>query len=278
MTGAMYHNRQAPTLSKGINTPDVRCRRSVRGLLKLADYDSIFEGVLPMTDELTMELQATATVRLMTGGWVRHIQEACARLKALRAHERRAAQSADGIQTLISRLRRTRPSTYEHCVRVARIAHAMGHAYGFDEARLKQLGSTAMMHDIGKLLVPESIILRPRKPTRLEQFILHLHPSFGALLAACFNLSPELRIRTEHHHERWDGKGYPHRLGGRDIPLMARMVQVADSYDAIVSSRAYDRPRTHNEAVNELRQHTGTQFDPRVIEAFLDTFPSDRGH
>ena len=229
-----------------------------------------------MQEELTMEL--TATVRLAGVGWARHLQGACARLKALGAHQHPAARPVDGIQTLVGRLRRTRPSTYEHCVRVARISHAMGRAYGFDEARLKQLGSTAMMHDIGKILVPESILSRPRKPTRLEQFILHLHPSFGALLASYFILSPELRIRTEHHHERWDGKGYPHRLGGRDIPLMARIVQVADTYDAIVSSRSYNTPRTHTEAVAELRQHTGTQFDPRVIEAFLDTFPVGRGH
>ncbi len=229
-----------------------------------------------MQDELSLDFQGTATVRLASAGWTHYFQQACARLKALGAGRERAMKSTDGIQTLVARLRRTRPSTYQHCVRVARISHAMGRAYGFDDARLKQLASTAMMHDIGKILVPESILMRPRKPTRLEQFILHLHPSFGALLATYFNLSPELRIRTEHHHERWDGKGYPHRLGGEDIPLMARIVQVADTYDAIVSNRAYNKPREHNEAVAELRQHTGKQFDPRVVEAFLDSFPSHR--
>ncbi len=130
-----------------------------------------------------------------------------------------------------------------------------------------------MMHDVGKLFVPESILSRPRKPTRAERFVLHLHPSFGALLASYFNLSAELRVRTQHHHERWDGRGYPHRLGGEDIPLMARIVQVADTYDAMVARRAYNTPRTHEEAVAELRRHAGRQFDPRVVEAFLDSFP-----
>lgn len=226
-----------------------------------------------MQDELSLEFQTAATVRLAGYGWARYIQQACTRLKALRAQPRRLERNTNGIQTLVARLRQTRPSTYEHCVRVARMSHAMGRAYGFDNARLHQLASTAMLHDIGKLLVPERILLRPRKPTRLEKFILNLHPSFGALLATYFNLSPELRIRTEHHHERWDGKGYPHGLGGEDIPLMARIVQVADTYDAIVARRAYNRPRTHNEAVAEMRQHTGKQFDPRVVEAFLDSFP-----
>jgi HD-GYP domain-containing protein (c-di-GMP phosphodiesterase class II) len=154
------------------------------------------------------------------------------------------------------------------------VANSAGRAFGFDDARLKQLSCTAMMHDIGKILVPEAILNRPRKPTRMEQFILHLHPSFGALLASYFNLPPELRIRTQHHHERWDGKGYPHKLGGEDIPLMARIVQVADTYDAMISVRPYRAPLSHAEAVTELRKEAGKQFDPLLIEAFLDAFPT----
>jgi HD-GYP domain-containing protein (c-di-GMP phosphodiesterase class II) len=134
-----------------------------------------------------------------------------------------------------------------------------------------------MMHDIGKILVPEFVLNSPRRPSRAERFVLNLHPSFGALLASYFDLSPELRIRTQHHHERWDGRGYPHRLGGEDIPLMARIVQVVDTYDAMVAVRPYRAPLTHEEAVAELRQHDGKQFDPRVVEAFLDTFPGKRG-
>jgi len=129
-----------------------------------------------------------------------------------------------------------------------------------------------MMHDVGKLLVPEFILSRPRRPTRFERFVLRLHPNLGALLASYFDLPAELRIRTQHHHERWDGRGYPHRLGGEDIPLMARVVQVADSFDAMVTRRGYNSPRTREEALAELRREAGGQFDPRIIEAFLDTF------
>jgi HD-GYP domain-containing protein (c-di-GMP phosphodiesterase class II) len=133
-----------------------------------------------------------------------------------------------------------------------------------------------MMHDIGKILVPEYILSRPRRPTRFERFVLNLHPNFGALLASYFNLSAEMRIRTQHHHERWDGRGYPHRLGGEDIPLMARIVQVADSFDAMMAKRGYNSPRTLEDAAAELRRESGKQFDPLVIEAFLDTFPEGR--
>lgn len=224
-----------------------------------------------MYDELSLENSGTATIRLVNAGWARHLQRVCTNLKAVgRLHP------IDGIQALVKRLKYTRPSTYHHCVRVTRLARATGRVYGFDHAQLKQLSYAAMLHDIGKILVPEFVLNRPRKPNRLEQFILHLHPNFGALLASYFNLSPELRIRTQHHHERWDGKGYPHRLGGQDIPLMARIVQVADTYDAIVAVRPYRAPLSHDDAVKELLQHGGKQFDPRVIEAFLDTSPSHR--
>ena len=225
-----------------------------------------------MHEELLLNMKGAATLRLLDAGWAGYIQRACARLKAIGA---RAESSEEGIYALVTRLKRARPSTYSHCVRVARLARHTGRAFGLDDARQRQLGHTAMLHDIGKLFVPESILSRPRRPNRVERFVLNLHPSFGALLASYFNLPAELRVRTEHHHERWDGRGYPHRLGGTDIPLMARIVQVADSYDAMISRRPYNDPRTHAGAVAELRAEAGTQFDPRVVEAFLDTLPKE---
>lgn len=224
-----------------------------------------------MSNELTFEGTVTATVRLVDASWASYLQRACARLKEVGQQHK-----GEGVHALINRLKRARPSTYRHCVRVARYSNVAGRAFGFDEARLHQLSSTAMMHDIGKILVPEFVLNRPRRPTRAERFILNLHPNFGALLASYFNLSAELRIRTQHHHERWDGKGYPHRLGGEDIPLMARIVQVADTFDAMVAKRPYNSPRTHAEALAELRREAGRQFDPRVTEAFLDTFKEER--
>jgi putative nucleotidyltransferase with HDIG domain len=224
-----------------------------------------------MHDELTLDSTGAATVRLVDASWARHLQRVCASWKELGVRHR-----ADGVRALVTRLKHSRPSTYGHCVRVARYSKAMGRALGLDDARLKQLATTAMLHDIGKILVPEFILSRPRRPTRLERFVLHLHPSLGALLASYFDLPAELRVRTQHHHERWDGRGYPHRLGGQDIPLMARIVQVADSYDAMVARRAYNSPRTHDDAALELRREAGKQFDPRLVEAFLDTYPEGR--
>lgn len=222
-----------------------------------------------MRNELSLDANGAATVKLLDASWTNYLHHACARLKS--AGQR---HKSEGAQALVQRLKRARPSTYEHCVRVARVSRVTGQAFGFDAPRLQQLSATAMMHDIGKILVPESVLSRPRKPTRFERILLDLHPTLGALLASYFNLPAELRIRTEHHHERWDGRGYPHRLGGTDIPLMARIVQVADTYDAMIAKRPYNQPRTHAEAVAELRAESGKQFDPRVVEAFLDVYPA----
>ena len=220
-----------------------------------------------MHEELTFDSTGTATIRLSNGSWATYIQHVCDRLRA--AGQR---HQHDGRHTLLTRLKLRRPSTYAHSVRVAKMAHTTGHAFGFDDERMKQLSYAALFHDLGKILVPERVLNRPRRLTRSEKFLLNLHPSFGALLATYFNLPAELRVRTEHHHERWDGNGYPHGLGGEDIPQMARIVQVADAFDAMVARRPYCAPRDSCDALAELRQHSGKQFDPRVVEAFLDTY------
>ena len=228
-------------------------------------------SILSVQDELSLEI-LTPTLRLVNADWDAGVRRLCA---GFRAEGVRQRSENDGVRALVGRLKRTRPSTYAHCVRTARFARRVGVSYGFDDRQLRQLSLTAMMHDIGKILVPESILSRPRRPTRFERFVLNLHPNFGALLASYYGLTAELRIRTQHHHERWDGRGYPHRLGGEDIPLMARIVQVADTFDAMVEQREYNTPRTLDEAVGELRRESRTQFDPRVVEAFLDTLPKE---
>lgn len=222
-----------------------------------------------MYDQMSLEAANAATIRLVNSSWANYLQRALHRLKSIGQFYK-----LDGTEALMKHFRQARPVTYRHSVRVARFARATGRAFGFDDMKLRQLAQASVLHDVGKILVPESILSCPRKPTRTERFILNMHPSFGALMASYFNLPAALRIRTQHHHERWDGKGYPHGLSGEDIPLMARIVQVADTYDAMVSvDRPYRQPLAVNEAVAELRRHEGKQFDPRVIEAFLDTLP-----
>lgn len=222
-----------------------------------------------MQDELSLEASGLATVRLMNGTWSSYLQRTFDSFKETGIRHR-----ADGSKFLIQRMKQTRPTTYAHCVRVARLAHATGRVLGFNEAQLKELGRAAMMHDIGKIFVPDNVLNRPRKPNAIEHFVLRLHPTFGAVLVSYFGLPAALRIRTQYHHERWDGKGYPHKLSGEDIPQMARIVQVADTFDAMTVERPYRRPATREDAIAEILRESGTQFDPRMVEAFLDALSS----
>src|SRR5437868_2331368 len=183
-----------------------------------------------MYDQMSLEAANAATIRLVNSSWANYLQRVLHGLKSIGQFYR-----LDGTEALMRHFRQARPVTYRHSVRVARFARATGSAFGFDDMKLRQLAQASVLHDVGKILVPETILRCPRKPTRTERFILNMHPSFGALLASYFNLPAALRIRTQHHHERWDGRGYPHRLSGEDIPLMARIVQVGDTYDAMVS-------------------------------------------
>ena len=216
-----------------------------------------------------LEAMSDATIEQVNVSQACYLQRVLRRFKTIGQRHR-----ADGAEALVKHLKRVRPTTYYHSVRTSRLARVLGRAFSFNDAQMKQLSYTGVLHDAGKILIPEAILNRPRKPTRTELFILHKHPTFGALLALYFNLSPQLRIRTQCHHERWDGRGYPKGLGGEEIPFMSRLVQVADTYDAMVANdRAYRHPRAHDKAIAELRKHAGKQFDPRIVEAFADTFP-----
>ena len=220
-----------------------------------------------MYDEMVLESSGT-TARLLNESWAASVNRYLTRVKSCVAFT-----PEKGREALLKTLKRVRPGTYWHCMRVARISREIGHALKLDDRRMSDLSEAGMLHDVGKIFVPEWILSCPRKPTRAEFFILRRHPTLGAMLLACFGVSQELCIRTQHHHERWDGKGYPHRLGSSDIPFMARIVQIGDAYDAMVSKRSYRKPISRECACRELWKNSGTQFDPRIVEAFLDTFP-----
>jgi HD-GYP domain-containing protein (c-di-GMP phosphodiesterase class II) len=131
-----------------------------------------------------------------------------------------------------------------------------------------QLSYGLLLHDLGKLSVPDAVLNKPGKLTDEEWELMRMHPDEGArILAAIPFLGPALDI-VRHHHERWDGAGYPSRLTGEAIPLWARMFAVVDTVDAITSDRPYRKGRPLHEAAEELRKGSGTQFDPACVDAF----------
>ncbi len=140
---------------------------------------------------------------------------------------------------------------------------------GMAPGELEDLRYGAILHDIGKIGVHDAILKKPDRLDEAEWARMREHPAIGArILAPVPRLSGASRI-VRHHHERFDGTGYPAGIAGEAIPLGARILAVVDSYVAIIDPRVYKTARSHEEAAMELAQNAGKQFDPRVVEAFL---------
>ncbi len=159
--------------------------------------------------------------------------------------------------------------TTGHSFRVARYAERLGRELGIEGEQLRALEWGALLHDIGKIAVPDAVLRKAGPLTAEEWHIMHQHPAWGVeMLADVSFLRPALEI-IQHHQERWDGMGYPASLAGEDIPLGARLFAVIDAYDAITSDRPYRRAESHEHALSELQRVAGTQLDPRIVEAFV---------
>ncbi|MBB5232712.1 HD domain-containing phosphohydrolase [Deinococcus budaensis] len=178
---------------------------------------------------------------------------------------REAALRALGL-TLEARDRETQGHTDRVTVRAARL----GQALGLDAEALDTLRLGAYLHDLGKLVVPDRVLLKPGPLTPQERSEMQVHAAEGERLVRALGFVPPGALSlVRHHHERWDGAGYPDRLAGEAIPLLARLFAVIDVYDALVSERPYKRAWTREQALAELREQAGRQFDPQVVEAFL---------
>ena len=159
--------------------------------------------------------------------------------------------------------------TQGHCVRVADLACAVWtRVSGDDGTSLFWFRIGALLHDVGKLMVPAEVLNKPGRLTDDEWAMVRRHPSAGVELLADIEFPWDVRPIVESHHERWDGKGYPHGLAGHDIPLPARVLCIADVYDALTSERSYKPAFTHDEAMAIMRRDVGAQFDPALFPAF----------
>lgn len=160
-----------------------------------------------------------------------------------------------------------------HCLRVANYAAFLARILGLMEDEETTIYLAGFFHDIGKIRVGETILCKPSSLTTLEREIVEKHPVCGALVLRGLGLKGPLLSLVLHHHEHFDGNGYPARLSGEGIPVGARILGVADAYDAMTSPRSYRRVLSPEEAIDELKRCKGTQFDPVVVEAFVDSHP-----
>lgn len=168
------------------------------------------------------------------------------------------------------------PYVGEHSKAVARIALRIGARLSLAGEEMHAVELGALLHDLGKIGIPEYILTKPDSLTDEEHEVIRRHPILGArILSPVAELAPAIPA-VRHHHERFDGGGYPDALAGEDIPLAARIVSVADAFDAIVRARVYGRSASEAEAMDEIVRSSGTQFDPTVVRAFVDVVRSER--
>ena len=177
---------------------------------------------------------------------------------------------AHGVIAALANAVEAKDSTTElHCQRLASLAHQLGMAAGLEPASLKGLVFGALLHDIGKIGVSDAILNKPGPLSREEWAEMRLHPIIGERICEPLATASQFSAIVRHHHERWDGAGYPDGLRGELIPLGARIVGLVDAFDAIIHDRPYRPARTVADALDELRRESGAQFDPELVDLFL---------
>jgi HD-GYP domain-containing protein (c-di-GMP phosphodiesterase class II) len=242
---------------------------------------------LPISNVVSGDIRETAFNNLAMGplGWlmsvVYSIQWWATLLFALPLYTTRMASQrlvemrdmfTQTIGALAEAVDKRDPFTARHSQRVKEIAVDIGRVMRVTDWELEALEWGGLLHDVGKIGVPDNVLLKQERLTREERMIMNAHPVLGAqIIAPVTKLAPELPI-IRHHHEWYNGSGYPDRLIGDEIPKLARILHVADAFEAMTAARPYRMtPLTHEQALAELRKFAGVQFDPVVVDAFVRT-------
>jgi diguanylate cyclase (GGDEF)-like protein/putative nucleotidyltransferase with HDIG domain len=217
--------------------------------------------------------------------YLRHTQRSAQKLRAAaetiqtqntsleQANRLLKERSTAAMQSLSATVDARDAYTAGHSRRVQQLALAIGRELGLSQAELDLLGHAALFHDIGKLAIPDAILLKPASLTEDEWELMQRHADEGARIIDRLGFLNDAVPAIRHHHERWDGTGYPDGLKGEEIPLGARIIHVADALDSMLTTRIYRAARPASEALQELRRAAGTQFCPRCVAALERILP-----
>ena len=181
-------------------------------------------------------------------------------------------------RTLVEALEAKDPYIREHLRAVSRLALRIGHELSLESDQMEALTTGALLHDVGKIGIPDLILQKSGRLTEEEYRVIKRHPALGVeIVSPVRELASALPV-VKHHHERFDGQGYPDGLSGEDIPLIARIVSVADAFDSMIRARPYGYGISLKAALQEIEENSGTQFDPRIVRALLEVVeaPGDR--
>lgn len=180
------------------------------------------------------------------------------------------------VHRFVASLEHKDPVTRDHVVRSAELAMAVGERLGVSPTDLEVLGLGALLHDLGKLTLPDEILNKPDRLTAAEFEVVKGHAAAGAALVGASEVLSPIAPIVRGHHERLDGRGYPDGLAGGAIPLAARIVSVCDAFDAMAHTRQYRQGMGQDKAVAILREHAGSQWDPRVVDALVEVVERER--
>jgi putative nucleotidyltransferase with HDIG domain len=163
----------------------------------------------------------------------------------------------------------------EHCEKVAKWASTTARELNMSDDEVENVYWSSILHDIGKIGISERILRKKAALSEDDWVLIKMHPTIGSNIVNSIEALPSLAPTISAHQEKYDGTGYPKGLSGKDIPLGARILGIADAYQAMVEHRYYREARTHAEAVTELRKVRGTQFDPDVLDVFINVVNSE---
>ena len=212
------------------------------------------------------------SVPMFTVGWVTWL--------LVKRHERKMQEQLElankqiemGKQTVIAIARTVDAKdqrTSDHSKRVAIYSSQIARAYGLDEKQCRDIEWSAQMHDIGKIGIPDAILNKPSRLTAEEYATMKSHTTRGAEILKDFTLLDNVIDGAQYHHERYDGRGYPKGLKGEEIPLFARIIGVADAFDAMTANRIYRQQMDFSYVLGEMQRCRGTQFDPKFVDILL---------
>lgn len=196
----------------------------------------------------------------------------------LRLNSRLQEMTRGIVRTIADALEARDEHVSGHARRVSGFATAIGRRMRLGLESIEQIGLAAFLHDIGKIGTPDSILLKPSALTDEERAVMEQHAERGARMLAGIPDMEEVADGLRYHHENFDGTGYPEGLSGEQIPLVARIIRVADAYDALTSPRPFREAHDHDTAIGQLENFVGTHFDPRVVQAFCDIESIGRIH
>lgn len=178
------------------------------------------------------------------------------------------------ISSLVKTLQEKNLETEEHAVRIQNMAVSMGEKLNLPANKTDELNLLACLHDIGKIAISDSILLKPSSLNKEEWETMKKHPEIGYRIAQSSSELAPISEGILHHHEWWNGSGYPRGLSGEEIPLISRIIAIVDAFDVMTHKRPYKEPFSKKEAVEELKRYAGSQFDPHLVEMFLETINS----